>query len=247
MSNLDKFADQRESKLDKLFGELPIESDVVVKLPSEGRFYSNKVSDVTISPIKFEDEKQIASSSKNNINPINLILTKCVKGVEVNSLLLLDKLFLLLKIRSISYGSSYPANITCPHCGTQAEVNVDLEDLVIKYIPPDVSDPREINLPKLKQTAKVRFPRVSDETFLNTQEQIYNNIWRFITELAGETDPAFIAKAIPKMHIMDIKIILNNIMRNDLGLNPKFIFSCGSCGAETLMEVPINENFFSVT
>ena len=247
MSNLDKFADQRESKLEKLFGELPLESDVVVKLPSEGRFYANKVADVTIGPIKFEDERQIASSSKSNVNPINLILNKCVKGIDVNSLLLIDKLFLLLKIRSISYGSNYPANITCPHCSSDGEININLDDLVVNYIPPEITDPREITLPKLKKTAKVRFPRVSDEMFLNTQEQIYNSIWRFVVELAEETDPAFIAKAIPKMHIMDIKFILNNIMRNDLGLNPKFIFSCGSCGAETLMEVPINENFFSVT
>mgnify|MGYP000850902512 CR=1 FL=1 len=247
MSNLDKFADQKESKLDKLFGELPPESEVVVKLPSEGRFYPGKVSDVIISPIKFEDEKQIASSSKSNINPINLILSKCVKGLDINSLLLIDKLFLLLKIRSISYGSTYPANLTCPHCSTGGEITIDLEDLVIKYIPPEITDPREITLPKLKKTAKVRFPRVSDEAFLNTQEQIYNSIWRFIVELNGDSDPAFIAKAIPRMHIMDVKFILNNIMRNDLGLNPRFIFSCGSCGAESLMEVPINENFFSVT
>jgi hypothetical protein len=247
MSNLDKFADQRESKLDQLFGELPLEADVVVRLPSEGRFYLNKVSDVTISPIKFEDEKQIASSSKNNINPVNLILSKCIKGIDINSLLLIDKLFLLLKIRSISYGSKYPAGITCPSCGAGAEINVDLDDLVINYVPQEITDPRLITLPKLKKTAKVRFPRVSDEAFLNSQEQIYNNIWRFVTELNEESDPAFIAKAIPRMHIMDIKFILNNIMRNDLGLNPKFIFECGSCGHESQMEVPINENFFSVT
>jgi hypothetical protein len=49
------------------------------------------------------------------------------------------------------------------------------------------------------------------------------------------------------MHIMDIKYIIAQITRADLGLNPKFIFECGFCGAESKMEVPINENFFSVT
>ena len=108
-------------------------------------------------------------------------------------------------------------------------------------------DPREIDLPKLKKKAKVRFPRVSDEGNFNNVDQTYNNLWRFIPELNGISDPVFISKAIPKMHIMDIKFILAQIMRSDLGLNPKFIFECGSCDTESKMEVPINENFFSVT
>jgi transcription elongation factor Elf1 len=246
MSNLDKFADQRDSRLDQLFGQVPSEIDTPVKLPSEGRFYPNKTAEVIISPIKFEDEKQLATSIKNNVNPINLILEKCTKNVDVNSLLLIDKLFLLLKIREISYGEQYPARITCPKCNSSAEVNIKLNELIVNYIPEEITDPREVTLPKLKKEVEVRFPRVSDEPFMNNQEQVYNNLWRFVTKLNGISDPIFISKAIPKMHIMDVKVILNNIMRNDLGLNPKFIYSCMDCGAESEMEVPINENFFSV-
>jgi hypothetical protein len=247
MSNLDKFADQRDSRLEQLFGEIPAETDMIVRLPSEGRFYNSKNPEVTITSIKFEDEKNLASSAKNNINPINLILSKCVKGIDINSLLLMDKIFLLLKIREISYGAEYPAEITCPHCSAKSEIKINLSDLLVNELPTDITDPREVTLPKLKKIAKVRFPRVSDEAnFLNI-EQTYNNLWRFITELNGISDPVFISKAIPKMHIMDVKFLISNIMRSDLGLNPKFIFECGACGAESKVEVPINENFFSVT
>ena len=246
MSNLDKFADQRDSRLEQLFGDIPSETEITIKLPSEGKFYTSKVGDVTITPIKFEDEKSLISSLKNNVNPVNLILGKCVKNLDVNSLLLIDKLFILLKIREISYGAEYPAAITCPECETKSEVNIHLDQLLINYIPNDLEDPRTINLPKLKKSAKVRFPRVSDEVYLNNHQQIYDNIWRFVTELNEITDPVFINKAIPKMHIMDIKYLLGQILRSDLGLNPKFIFECGMCGKDTEMEVPINENFFSV-
>lgn len=247
MSNLDKFADQRDSRLEQLFGDIPAETDVIVKLPSEGRFYPNKSAEITITSIKFEDEKNLASSAKNNINPVNLILSKCVKGVDVNSLLLIDKLFLLLKVREISYGSEYPAEIICPHCSAKSEIKINLGDLLVNPLSPEIEDPREIELPKLKKKAKVRFPRVSDEANFTTTEQTYNNLWRFVTELNGITDPVFISKAIPKMHIMDVKYIISQVMRADLGLNPKFIFDCGFCGEEAKMEVPINENFFSVT
>jgi hypothetical protein len=247
MSNIDKVSSEREAKLEELFGKLPLEADISVKLPSEGKFYLGGKSEVVISPIKFEDEKQLVSNLRNNVNPINVILSKCVKGVEVNSMLLLDKLFLLLKIREISYGEEYPASITCPHCSNVSEVNINLSDLIVNPIPSDLEDPRELTLPKLKKKVKVRFPRVSDESYIATQEQVYNNIWRFVVTLDGVSDPVFIGKAIPKMHIMDVKFILNHIMRNDLGLNPKFIFGCDSCGKESELEVPINENFFSVT
>jgi len=247
MSNLDKFADQRESRLEQLFGELPAETEMMVKLPSEGRFYANKVSEVAITPIKFEDEKQLAASVKNNINPINLIISKCVKGLDVNNILLIDKFYLLLKIREISYGSDYPATIGCPECGSKSEVKIELNNLIYNFIPPEVEDPRELTLPKLKKKVKVRFPRVADEVHLQNPEQVYNNLWRLVVELDGAADPVFISKAIPKMHIMDVKFILNNIMRNDLGLNPKFIFQCPICATQTESEVPVNESFFSVT
>lgn len=247
MSNLDKFQPDRESSLEKLFGDIPLEADVIVRLPSEGRFYINGKAEVTISPIKFEDEKQLSTSIKNGINPINLILSKCVKNVDVNSLLLIDKLVLLLKIREISYGEKYPIHCTCPKCAVETDLEIDLSQLVINYLPQEINDPREVNLPKLKKTAKVRFPRVADEQYLNTQEQIYSNLWRFVKELAGNADPVFIAKAIPRMHIRDIKTILNQVTRSDLGLDPKFILQCVDCGGESLVSVPINENFFSVT
>lgn len=247
MKELDPNKENRDSRLEQLFGELPTETETIVNLPSEGRFYANKTSQVNITPITFEDEKQLSTSVKNRINPVNLIISKCTKGIDTNNLLLMDKLYLLLKIREISYGSKYPAGIACPKCSAETEVTIDLSDLITNKLDIELTDPREVTLPKLKKPVKVRFPRVYDEQYLNSQEQIYNNIWRFVTELNGIKDPVFINKAIPKMHIMDIKFMINHIMRPDLGLDPRFMYECGFCGATSEMAVPISENFFSVT
>lgn len=247
MSNLDKFQPDRDSRLEKLFGEIPLETEVLIRLPSEGKFYQGGKAEVLVSPIKFEDEKHMSVSVKNGVNPVNFLLSKCVKGIDHNNLLLIDKMLLLLKIREISYGEEYPALVICPKCDSESEIKINLNNLIVKHIPTDIEDPREITLPKLNKKAKVRFPRVSDEQFLNNQEQIYSNIWRFVVELDESTDPVFISKAIPRMHIRDVKFILNNIMRNDLGLDPKFILECGVCGGESEITVPVNENFFSVT
>tara|TARA_R110000868_G_scaffold13711_9_gene63624 strand:- start:9027 stop:9776 length:750 start_codon:yes stop_codon:yes gene_type:complete len=235
-------------QLSKLFEGTPTETETLVELPSRGRFYPNKESTVLITPIKFEDEKQLASNLKNSSsNPLNLIISKCVKGLNFNSILLMDKMYLLLKIREISYGSEYPASITCPKCGTAHEVKIDLSKLAVNELPDDLQDPRIIKLPKLKKEVEVRFPRVSDEVYLRSESDIYTNLWRFVNKLNGISDPVFISKAIEKMHIMDTKVIINQVSRPDLGLNPHFIFDCGSCGKESDIAVPLNENFFLVT
>ena len=246
MSNTVNFSDTSDANLKELFKDLPLESEILVTLPSEGRFYDARSKSVTVCPIKFEDEKQLVSSFKNNVNPINMLLSKCVKGVDVNDLLLIDKMFLLLKIREISYGDSYPAKVTCPKCSKESHIEINLNQLLINYIPKEISDPREVSLPKVNKQAKVRFPRVSDEVYLGNQEEIFNNLWRFVVELNGSSDAVFIAKAIPKLPIMDVKKLMKEIMRDDLGLNPKFILNCGGCGKTSELEVPINENFFSV-
>lgn len=235
-----------DPRLQQLFGDVPLESEISVRLPSEGRFYLEKRPEVVITPIKFEDEKQLIGSYRNNVNPVNLILSKCVKDLDVSRMLIMDKMYLLLRIREISYGAEYPALVTCPKCGTKSDIKINLSNLLINKLPEDLTDPREFNLPKLKKNIKVKFPRVVDEIYLNTQENVYANLWRFIVELNGVTDPVFIAQAIPKMPIMDIKKIVKEVMREDIGLNPKFMLECGACNAQSVLEVPINENFFSV-
>lgn len=247
MTNLDKFADQRDSKLDELFGSIPAEADITVHLPSLGKFYPNQSPTVDITSIKFEDEKQMALSAKSGINPLDFILKKCVKNADIPNLLLIDKLYILLKIREISYGATYPASITCPKCSKTNEVELNLTDLLVSPIPDELEDPREITLPVLGKKVVVRFPRVKDEQFLQDPVDIYSQLWRFIQSIDSITDPAFINKAVPRMHIRDVKSIIHNIIRPDLGLSPKFLYECPSCKAETAMEVPINEHFFSVT
>lgn len=249
MTNLPNFAEEHNNKLEQLFGNLPTETDISVTLPSLGKFYTSKSRDVIISPIKFEDEKQLSVAIKNRQNPINIILSKCVKGVDINNLLILDKLYLLLKIREISYGHKYPAEVTCSHCGHKSEIEVDLSKIMVNYMPEDFEDPREITLPTLNKKVVLRFPRISDEKSIETIKSTYDNLYRFILKFDGNDNPVFINKALnhQKMPISDIKIILREITRDDLGLVPKFMLQCENCGEESVLEVPITEDFFSVT
>lgn len=45
-----------------------------------------------------------------------------------------DRNYLLLKLRSITFGSAMPARYTCPGCGETAQVDEDLEDLPVRTL-----------------------------------------------------------------------------------------------------------------
>ena len=111
----------------------------------------------------------------------------------------------------------------------------------------DFEDPRMITLPKLGVNALVRFPRNREESFFLDAGTLAKNLYRFLVSLDGIDDPVFISKAIQRMHIVDVKTIANEVTKGEFGLDPRFKFECPSCSHTTLMEIPLDASFFSVT
>lgn len=247
MSQLkDLASDKREQELDKLFSSLPLESEILVDLPSRNKFYKN-FQDIKVKPLLFEDEQRILISKNKNINPINEIISKCVEGINVSELLIMDKVYLLMKIKEVSYGPDYKFTIICPACNENINSNIDVsKDLPINYITDDITDPIEFSLPVLNTNIKVRLPRVMDEEILNDKQNLHKNIYKIVKSLNDNTDPVFIAKAVQRMHIRDIKTILKNINMDEFGIQSTFKFVCPECGHSSLMNVPFDSNFFSV-
>ena len=114
-------------------------------------------------------------------------------------------------------------------------------------VPDDLSDPREIMLPRLKVKAEVRFPRSREEALLSSPEEVYKNMYRFVVSVDGNPDPVFISKALKRMHIQDVKTIMAELNKGEYGVNPRFIFECPECSHTETMAIPMDVNFFSVS
>jgi hypothetical protein len=248
MNNLQKeeVNKARDAEIEKLFSEIPYESDIIVDLPSKGRFYKD-FNGLKITPLLFEDEQKILMSKNKNINPINEIISKCIDGVDVNDLLDVDKLYVLLKIKEISYGPDYKFDIMCPACGTNGNSLLPIKDIPVKFIPEDVSDPREVLLPVLKAKVKIRFLRTYDEKYFLKPEDFLTNLYRLIVSINDNKDPVFIAKVLKKLHIRDVKTIRNEINSKSYGVDTTFRFECPSCGHNSIVNIPFDANFFSVS
>lgn len=238
---------ERDAALEALFSGVPDDDSVEVNLPSKGKFYS-KFTGVTVSPLSYFEEEKILNSKGKGTNLVNALLGKCVDGIEIEDLLLMDKFYLLLKLREASYGSIYTFDINCPECGGSTRTELDLtKHLTVNEVPDDLEDPRTVHLPKLGVDVQVRFPRVREEGFIEDTESSSKMMNRFVISIDGNTDPVFISKALKRMHIMDLKKISREITLDQYGVDPRFIFECPHCKYEALTQLPFGADFFSVS
>lgn len=239
--------DPREDALNALFSGSSDEEVVVTNLPSKGKFYPG-FQGVEVFPLTFLDEQKILNAKDSNTDIVSKLLEKSIKGVRVDELLSMDKMYLLMKVREVSYGDNYEFKITCPACSTEIKTSLILsEHLNMVQVPDELEDPREITLPKLKVKAMVRFPRSKEEIFLADPDEAYRNMYRFVVSINGNADPVFISKALKRMHIQDIKKLISEINKAEYGVNPRFIFECPECKHSDTMSVPMDVGFFSVS
>lgn len=240
-----EYKDAKEEIIEELLKELPSNTSIEVELPSENRVY--KLEDpgapITLRPMLFEDEKHLLSAGKGQ-DPVNILLARCVTNVPITELLPMDKLYLIMKLREISYGDDYNTLLICPECQAENPTTIHLSELNVNPVPDDFEDPITVSLPALKKDIKVRLPRVKDERFINGPDSL-DQLWRFVVEVDGHTDKSIIAAVLEKLPIVDMRTILN-AMKTDFGLDTKVKLQCSECGGVSVIDLPFDSNFFDV-
>ena len=237
-----------QDEIDSILEHLPSEVTVQVEVPSRGKFYGSNFDEtkVTVRPMTFEDEKAIITAQNDpEIDSANLLLFRCVTGLDTEALLLIDKLFLILKIRELSYGPEYKVQILCNKCNGENNLSIELDKLINNVVPEDYTDPLELELKRIKKTCKVRMPRVTDEKYLATGEKLLDQLWRFIPELGGSKDLGIIAKVIKQLPIADLHTITNAISDSKYGIQTDVKYVCSVCNTHNAINLPITPNFFS--
>ncbi|MCG8433063.1 MAG: hypothetical protein MJA83_03400 [Gammaproteobacteria bacterium] len=238
-----------------------------VELPSKGRYYGDSVPDgvVAIEPLGTREDKLLASAKEGNA-VLDKIFDNCVTcPIPHVNLLVGDRLHLLIRLRSISYGSSYYFHYRCPSCRKTVEGHVNLDKLDIKEVSDDVdpgSDPSfEVTLPLKGDTVRIRLMTALDEDKIqqyirrlkktapdmdpSSQEYVYR-LARRLTEINGE--PAGIRQAIEYVESIKGKDSLEiqyAIEENEVGPVTEVEPTCSNCGYEAPpFPMPIAGEFF---
>jgi hypothetical protein len=236
---------KQEDIVESILKDLPVDVAVEVELPSENKPYKlEEGTTILLRPMTFDDEKALVSANKQG-NPVNLLLERCVENIKVADLIAMDKLYLILKLREISYGDDYDVMLICPKCEAENPITVRLSELPVNPVPDDFTDPITIELPVLKKQVKVRLPRVRDEKVLSDPKNSSDQLWRFVTEIDGHTEKSVIAAVVKKLPLKDIKTIIRT-MKTDFGVETQVNLKCTSCGGGSVVDLPISANFFGV-
>ena len=142
-----------EAVIADLLKNVPALDAVGVDLPSKNKFYTllDGASQIVVRPMTFADEKALVSTKHANADILNVLLARCVSNIDITSLLLMDKLYLIMKLREISYGSEYKVTINCPSCRRENKVVFDLAVLKTRFIEEDFEMPVSVSLPILKK------------------------------------------------------------------------------------------------
>jgi len=233
--------------IEDILKELPSDVAIEVELPSENKLYTleDPTSPITLRPMTFEDEKHLVSA-KQGEDPINLVLQRCLTNLKVLDLLPMDKLYLIMKLREVSYGDEYSTLLICKSCKAENPTKIHLSELNVNPVPDDFSEPIEVELKTIKKKAKIRLPRVRDERQTKNAGEALDHLWRFVVEIDGHTDKSIIAPVVDKLPLRDIRHILKAI-QTDFGLDTMIKFECNQCGEISVVDLPIDANFFDVS
>lgn len=224
--------------------ELPQEELMEVRLPSQATtLYGLTEPVIHLRAMTFEDEKTMISKKKNGMNAL---LSRCIQeDINPRDLLIQDKIAILFHLRAVSVGPEYEVEITCSECDAKTRTSVDvLNSFPIVYADPPIEPKVKITLPTLKKEAVVR--RVSSSEIEEKGEKIYDELWRYVLEIAGHNSAKVRAEVLKKLPRTDIHAIVQEMTVPDIGIDQKFIFACPKCETEQLRELKLDSNFFSM-
>ena len=210
-----------------------------VEVPTKCKWY--ETDDIKMRPFTFEDEKAALNPINKNKNFLNFILERCLDGIEIDSLFILDRNYLAFKLKEMSTGPNVTAQISCETCGREGSLDIDLNILNTVFVEGEF--PLEVELKEIGKTAKIFPPKVRDEELMLNFDVLCNNVWRFVTEIDGISEDRVINAVLDKLPVQDMHTILKTISMSKFGLQNEIKYACG-CGTEKVVEVPLTENFF---
>lgn len=237
-----------------------------VELPSKGKFYNGQDGPTNgilhIRPMTGAEESILASPNKvKRGKAMDDIFNQCIQERYASeNLLTVDRTYLFLYLRGISFDVYYDVEIKCPECETKFNNSVNLDTLNLEECPEDFSPDKLTDvLPRTGYNFKYRLPAGADEQKVqdyrqrklknfdvgdNADDTILFRTALLLDNIEGLTDKVELLILLKKLPIEDTNYLRNVITEPPFGVDTKIPMECPSCNAEFNMELPLEANFF---
>ena len=221
---------------------------VEVDLPSKG-FANGGISTVEVRAFTFDDEKILRSIQKagDRTSVISKLIARCMRGVEYSDLLIVDKNYILYKLRALSYGEDYNIQATCEECSYESHLTVGLNDLPVNYAEKLEDLQGKFTLPDSGVEVELQTLTTREEGIMDKTSDIIDNLWRFIKTINGHSGRSITQGFVAGTTARDISVIRNSIFNDDIGIQTLVNFVCKECGNHSSLDLPINETFFDAS
>lgn len=144
--------------------------ETTVSLPSRGILYEDIPEEITLRAITTNDEKMLYGSTSGNT--FSKVLKSCIvtpEDMNVGDLLPFDEQFLMLKLRTHTYGSMYNIQGTCPECGHKHVFEVNLDEFPVFTLDENFKEPLVFTLPECGSELSVKLLRNRDYDSIRNQ------------------------------------------------------------------------------
>lgn len=96
------------------------------------------------------DQKFLSGSNQSASDALQQLIqrtTTAPEGFDVSNLTIYDTLYLLFKLRILSYGDHYQFRTRCPECGQKINVTLDLSKLPVETLDENYAERLVVTLP----------------------------------------------------------------------------------------------------
>jgi hypothetical protein len=236
-----------------------------IKLPSLGRFYdgTNGPADgiIHVRPMTGEEEQILATPRfvRKGI-AINMIFQRCMEegSFRAEDLLTVDRTYLLIWLRGISYSPDYDVEVKCPFTEKKFMTTINLNSLEVEECPndfgPDLSDVLPTTGYKFNyrlstgrdeqeiqeyrdRRMKMFGDNASDDTLLHRTAMLLN-------EIEGVDDKKELMTLIKHLPINDVAYIRNCVNEPPFGVETTVQVVSPYANEEFEIELPLEANFF---
>lgn len=215
------------------------------------------------------DQKFLSGSNQSANNAIHQLIQRTItspEGFDVSKLTLSDTLYLLFKLRILSYGNSYKFRTRCPECGKKIDVTIDLSELPVETLEGDFADKLVVTLPHRGDTVYTKVLTNEDIEEINREikrrkrrnpEDDSEYVLRIVRsidkielktankdgkkELTGSLD---IERYISALTDLDAAAIISARDSVSYGITPVTEYVCPECGEYIDVSLQFSSEFF---
>lgn len=189
---------------------------IYLKLPSQGKFWPNGTLDlplhgeIPVFPMTAKDEIVLRTPDAliNGQAIIDVMQSCCPNIVDGWKMPSVDVDAVLIAVRIATYGSQIDVDTTCPHCGHQQTLGVDLTYMMDNIRVPDYSNKVDFNDLKIKLHPQ-QYYSVNNANQIRYEEQrIINALAN--SELSSDIKITEYSNHLSKIVDLNLEILINS-------------------------------------